>query len=163
MGKLFIQTMPSEEEVHATVNELSPVASGSIVYTNLLFMKAATENEIHVDEILGKYGLSSGRYMLLFVLRGAPEGLMPSELAHEVGVTQATISGLISNLEKNEWIARSVHPKDGRAFAIKLTAKGHDVLNEIFPQWQTLTENFWNRLSPEEMKQMNQMLVKLIK
>ena len=125
-------------------------------------MKVAAELEMSLDNILSQYNLSSGRYTLLYVLKGAPNGLMPSELAQSVGVTQATISGLLNSLEKAGLITREVHPRDARSFMVKLTQKGDETLKEIFPKWYPLIQSFWSQFSEHETKEMNQYLHKLL-
>jgi len=122
MAKLFLTTLPSQEELHRLSCDIFPDAEPLSMYSNLLFRKVATDIEIQYDNFFSTYELSPGRFTLLMLLRKKPEGMMPSELAQSVGVTQATISGLINSLEKSELVVRESHEKDGRAFVIKLTA-----------------------------------------
>ncbi len=100
MAKLFIQNLPSKEEHHTVVARLHENADAAALYSNLLFVKVATDLENHLDSFLAPYNLSSGRFTILYLLSDTPEGIIPSELSNRVGVTQATISGLISGLEK---------------------------------------------------------------
>lgn len=162
MAKLFIQDIPSQEEVQASVQSLNSAADSAALYSNLLFMKVASEIENSLDGLLAKYNLSSGRFMLLFMLRNSPAGLRPSELASQVGVTQATISGLINSLEKAELVVREGHQSDGRSFVIKLAGKGEQLIQEIFPQWYPRVSNFWNVISEQEKGSMNDLLAKMI-
>lgn len=162
MAKLYIQSIPTEQEVQSSVQSLNATADVATLYTNLLFMKVAAEVESNLDTLLSKYNLSSGRFMLLFVLRNAPQGLRPSELSQEVGVTQATISGLINNLEKSELILRETHQSDGRSFVIKLSPKGHDLIQEIFPQWYPKLEAFWKVVGSGEKTELNGILHKML-
>lgn len=162
MAKLYIQSLPNEEELKQSVIALNPNADATILYSNLLFMKVAAEIESNLDALLSKYSLSSGRFMLLFVLRNAPEGMRPSELSQAVGVTQATISGLINNLEKSELILRETHQSDGRSFVIKLSQKGQDLIQEIFPQWYPKLSAFWSVVGESEKSDLNNVLQKMI-
>lgn len=164
MAKLFIQDIPSREEVHTSLTTL-PVAAepdSMAVYSNLLFLKVASEIENSLDSLLSKYNLSSGRFMLLFMLRNAPAGLRPSELANQVGVTQATISGLINSLEKAELVVREGHQSDGRSFVIRLSPKGEQAIQDIFPQWYPRIVNFWNVVSSDEKVTLNGLMEKMI-
>lgn len=162
MAKLFIQEMPSRDEVQASLTDLNPSVDAMSLYSNLLFLKVASEIENSLDSLLSKYNLSSGRFMLLFILRGAPEGLRPSELALQVGVTQATISGLINSLEKAELVVREGHQSDGRSFVIKLSPKGEQMIQEIFPLWYPRVVNFWNVVTEAEKDSLNSLLGKMI-
>ncbi|MEG1455356.1 MAG: MarR family transcriptional regulator, partial [Comamonas sp.] len=46
-------------------------------------------------QVLSGYGLSEGRFVLLFLLEAASAGLAPRELAEQAGVTRATVTGLL--------------------------------------------------------------------
>jgi len=161
MGKLFIQTIPTEEQVQESINRVHEGVDATPVFLNVLFMKVATDMENYTDQILAPYSLSSGRFMLLFLLRDAPQGMIPSEISQQVGVTQATVSGLINGLEKQELVKRETHEKDGRSFVIKLTEKGDNLLREIFPLWNPKMTDFWMQFSPEERQLMKQLFGKM--
>ncbi|WP_413558661.1 MarR family winged helix-turn-helix transcriptional regulator [Bdellovibrio sp. HCB209] len=161
MAKLFIQTIPSQEELQQNAAELCPTADTASLYTHLLFRKVATDLESKFDNFFAKWNLSPGRYTLLMILRKAEGGLMPSEIAQKVGVTQATISGLINSLEKAQLVARTTHEKDGRSFVIKLTEKGEGVLREIAPGWYTGLTNFFGQFNEQEQKMLNEILAKM--
>lgn len=155
MAKLFLTTLPSQEELHASACQVYPDAEPLTVYTNLLFRKVSTDIEIYYDNFFSKYDLSPGRFTLLMLLKKNPGGMMPSELAQKVGVTQATISGLINSLEKSELVARETHEKDGRAFVIKLTPKGHGLIAKIAPDWYPRMQKFWGQFTSEEKAMLN--------
>ncbi|MEN0057352.1 MAG: MarR family transcriptional regulator [Bdellovibrio sp.] len=150
MAKLFIQTLPSQEEIQQSVSQIQPNADTWALHSHLMLMKVATEFENHFDTFLAPFNLSSGRFTLLLMLNREPGGLMPSELSQRVGVTQATISGLLNGLEKAELLRREVHEKDGRAFVIKITEKGQNVIKDIFPRWSSHITQFWSRFPEEE-------------
>ncbi|WP_413580512.1 MarR family winged helix-turn-helix transcriptional regulator [Bdellovibrio sp. HCB288] len=165
MAKLFIQDLPTEQEIKASVENLhTEEVDTGILHANLLLMKVANELDNHFENILSKYNLSTGRFTLLYMLRNAPEGLSPSALASMAGVTQATISGLLNNMEKNELIVRETHAKDGRSFVIKLTDKGNNTLKEIFPQWYPRVKSFWDQqFNREQMLSFKATLEEMIK
>lgn len=164
MAKLFIQDIPTKDEVQSSLATLpgSTNIDSMSMYTNLLFMKVASEIENSLDSLLSKYNLSSGRFMLLFVLRGAQGGMRPSELSQQVGVTQATISGLINGLEKAELVVREGHQSDGRSFVIKLAPKGEQLIQEIFPQWSPRVTGLWGAISDAEKALLNGLLDRLM-
>ncbi len=162
MAKLYLQNLPSQEEIQARVQGLGAEVDVQPLYSNMLFMKVAAELETHFDALLSDYGLSSGRFTLLILLRNHPEGLKPSELALQLGVTQATISGLLNNLEKLELVSRQTHQSDGRAFVIKLTQKGHETIQDIFPKWYPRLKAFWSVVNGEEKENLNGLLGRMI-
>ena len=163
MAKLFIQSLPSPEELETSLGRMHQGSDSWAMYSNLLFMKVATELENNFDSFLAPHNLSSGRFTLLYILNDAEAGLMPSELSQQVGVTQATISGLINGLEKAELVKREMHEKDGRSFVIKLTEKGQALIRELIPQWIPNVSRFWGKFEGEERTAISQILEKMVK
>lgn len=164
MAKLFIQELPTREELKKSAEELhgGDSVDAGVLHSNLLFMKVATELEMKLDSLLAEYNLSSGRFTLLFLLRNTPEGMMPSVLAQKVGVTQATISGLLNSLEKASLIVRETHQRDGRSFVIKLTEKGDQTIKEIFPRWYPNIQAFWGQFAEDEKSNLDKLLERMI-
>jgi DNA-binding MarR family transcriptional regulator len=63
-------------------------------------------------------------YGVLYALSAAADGLRMSDLCHDVLLTQAGISRLVSRLEKRDLVERHDDPDDARAQRIRLTARG---------------------------------------
>lgn len=163
MAKLFIQELPTHEQLQNSISRLHQDSDPWVLYTNLQFHKVATELENQFDNFLAPYNLSSGRFTLLYILNDNPAGIIPSELSNRVGVTQATISGLINSLEKAELVKREMHAKDGRSFVIKLTEKGEALIRELIPQWVPRMSSFWGQFSTEERPVVSSILEKMMK
>lgn len=114
-----------------------------------------------MDNLFSKHSMSFGRFNILLELEKSAQGLMPSELAERCKVTQATISGLLNGLEKNQIIFRQAHQNDGRAYVIKLTEKGQKLFEEIRPEFFNKIEQIFKSLENSEITQFNSMLLKL--
>lgn len=78
-----------------------------------------------------RFGLSAGRYRLLADLEDADGEKSPSQLAASMGVTRATISGLIDGLEQQGLVVRRASAEDGRAVVVVLTARGVQKLRDM--------------------------------
>ncbi|WII73593.1 MarR family transcriptional regulator [Bdellovibrio sp. 22V] len=164
MAKLFFTEIPSREELQKNAALLYPDLDHLTLYSHILFRKVTTDLEINLDAFFSQYSLSSGRFALMLLLqRHTPQGLMPSEMAQKVGVTQATISGLINSLEKADIVKRTTHEKDGRSFVILLTEKGHEVCNKIQPLYHERISHFWSEFSNAEKEQINSVFERMIK
>lgn len=163
MAKLFIQTMPTEEEFRNSATRWDFEADVDALYTNFLFSKVASEIEKGMENYLAPHNLSSGRFTILAILNEESEGLMPSDLSNRTGVTQATMSGLIASLEKAELVRREAHKSDARSSIIKITEKGEGVLKQIFPQWSPQVSAFWKVLTPEERVSLTGILEKIVR
>ena len=60
------------------------------------------------------FGLSEGRFIVLFLLDSVPRGVAPNKLAEQAGVTPATMTGLIDGLERDNLVNRQADPDDRR-------------------------------------------------
>lgn len=58
-----------------------------------------------------------------------------SELAEQLQVTKANITGMIGRLEKNGYVQRSENEDDYRVKILSLTDKGKDFVNEKRPEF----------------------------
>jgi DNA-binding MarR family transcriptional regulator len=57
------------------------------------------------------------------------EGLRPTELAEQLGLSKQTVNGLIREFETKGYIRLDADPDDGRAKRITLTERGLDLGN----------------------------------
>ena len=86
---------------------------------------------------LERYGLSEGKFFVLCYLM--TQGLMehqasgPSDIAEHLGVTRATITGLLDGLERDDFLERRHDNRDRRALTIHMTEKARRVLEEFMP------------------------------
>jgi DNA-binding MarR family transcriptional regulator len=82
-----------------------------------------------------RHGLSPGRYSVLMELYQAPAGLAPSALAQRIGVTRATVTGLIEGLSREGMV--TLEASDGgdrRRKDVRLSARGRRVLERLLPE-----------------------------
>jgi DNA-binding MarR family transcriptional regulator len=103
---------------------------------------AAAQDLLRVaKKVLGAFGesfalsgLSPGRYAVLMALFARDEALAPSAIAERLGVTRATVTGLIFGLASDGLIAYvAAGAGDRRRKAVALTAKGRRLLGAVVP------------------------------
>lgn len=163
MAKLFFTQVPTVDEIQNYIsNSGAPSADGVSINSYLVMRKLQAELEDSLDCYFSDYNLSSGRFIILQLLYDSPQGLMPSDLAEKVGVTQATISGLINNLSKANLLERQQHHQDGRAFVIKLTEQGRELISKIQPDFFAKISSLMQTLTTEEQKLLNSISNKLL-
>ncbi len=103
------------------------------------------------EKMLGTYGLSQGRFLILVILNRTPKApLTPSGLAKNLGVTRATMTGLVNGLEKDELITRQADPVDKRKQHIQLTARGIHRLESILPDYYTRVNGLMQGLTLDQ-------------
>ncbi len=85
----------------------------------------------------------------------------PSELADHLGVTSATMTGLLDGLERDGLIARVDHPEDRRRMKVLLTTAGKRCLDQILPDHFRRIAALMGNFSAGERRQLNQLLRKV--
>lgn len=111
--------------------------------------------------LLAPHGLSEGRFVLLFLLDAAPDGLAPNMLAERAGVTRATVTGLLDGLEREGLVARHAEASDRRALRIRLTRKGQQIAHQVFAQHSHWIAGLYGGLSASERQQLATLLDKV--
>lgn len=114
---------------HATLSHIDPAAL------------AAAQDLLRVSKRMlgafgaafGAFGLSPGRYAVLMALDVRRPSLTPSEIADHLGVTRATITGLIDGLVRDGLVARAPEGADRRSKSIALTGKGDALIDAVVP------------------------------
>lgn len=155
MSKLYFQEVPEIDVLNESFAKVYPTVDGQSLHLYMLIRKFSTNLDISLDSYFSQYNLSVGRFTLLILLSFNPEGLMPSDLSHRVGVTQATISGLINSLEKAGLVTRQSHEKDGRAYVIKLTPQGLELVQKISPEYFARIKEFTDSFNGDEKTQLS--------
>lgn len=111
--------------------------------------------------LLAPHGLSEGRFVLLFLLDGAPGGLAPAVLAQQAGVSRATVTGLLDGLEREGLVARQADASDRRALRISLTPRGQQVAQAVFAQHGRWIASLFGPLDAAERTQLARLLDKV--
>ncbi len=93
----------------------------------LLFLvhKAQHRLTTHLKSEYRKGGVtvSPPQSLILLLLRDENMQSM-SDLSEKLSIDNSAITGLVDRLEKDGFVAREKHPKDRRAFLIRVTRKG---------------------------------------
>ena len=114
------------------------------------------------ETVLGQYGLSQGRFLVLIVMNRTPqEAINPSFLAEKLGVTRATVTGLLDGLETGKFIERIADSQDRRRIGIRLTPEGRQVLGNLLPDYYRIMARLTAGLSENERQTMLSLLTKI--
>lgn len=82
-------------------------------------------------QVLKSEDLSSTQYNVLRILRGAPEGLLCSEVAARMISRDPDITRLLNRLEKRGLIARCRQDRDRRMVLARITERGRAILERL--------------------------------
>ena len=159
---LLLRDLPRYEMLQEK-SKRYPELDASAVEATLVLLRVASDVFEGMGAHLARHELSQGRFMVLVLLdrheRG--EGVSPSEIAEQLGVTRATVTGLLDGLEKEALISRQTHPEDRRAFCIELTPKGRQFLATLLPGHYRRIAGLMAHLNPAEQKQLVKLLSKV--
>jgi DNA-binding MarR family transcriptional regulator len=99
------------------------------------------------ERIARRSGLTPQRYLLLLMVKGAPDGSEQStvtELAERLQLAQSTVTELVSRAEESGLIEREQSQTDARVAHLRLTEEGERRLTQAFTGLATERSNLRN-------------------
>jgi DNA-binding MarR family transcriptional regulator len=92
------------------------------------------------ERVARQSGLTPQRYLLLLMIKGAPDGTGQStvtELARRLQLAQSTVTELVSRAEESGLVEREQSGRDGRVAYLRLTPEGERRLERSFTGLET--------------------------
>lgn len=92
------------------------------------------------EQISRAYGLTPQRYLLLLMIKGAPDRSQRSTvtaLAERLQLAQSTVTELVMRAEEIGLVEREASPMDARVAHLRLTAEGERRLQQSFTHLAT--------------------------
>lgn len=149
-----------EQKHHALLGEMkrrnSPSSGELKTCFEILSLAAAIDRDC--AHRLAPHKLSEGKFVLLFLLQNAPDGLSPHMLSDRAGVTRATITGLLDGLERDGFVKRHADLQDRRKLTIQLTPEGAQLAQLLFDEHTTWIASLMSDLSPGEQQLLSTLL-----
>ncbi len=105
--------------------------------------------EMNVRKLAGQSGLTPSQLIILQIV-GKLENAMPSQIAREASLTQATVTTLIDKLERRSLVKRRKDEQDKRRVIIDLTEFGQQTLSIAPDLLQDQFSSRFNQLAPWE-------------
>lgn len=126
-------------------------------YGPLLELLRTADNLWNVSrQLFDRWDLSPSQFNILNLLRGSAEGLTQVELSRALIMHRSNVTGLIDRLEKRKLVARQANPNDRRAWRVRLTAAGEQLIGKILPEYHRLAEEVWGGIPVRRAEQMAQ-------
>ncbi|MCA9690241.1 MAG: MarR family transcriptional regulator, partial [Myxococcales bacterium] len=98
------------------------------------FLRVAKRSLATFGDAFAAHDLSPGRYAVLMALARADGQLSPSTLASQIGVTRATVTGLVDGLARDGLVLRTeATAGDRRRKGLQLSASGRARLRTLLP------------------------------
>lgn len=101
------------------------------------------------DEVLVSYGLTWPQANLMRAI-AQRLGIEQRELQEQLGVTSATLTGIIDGLVERELVERRLSPHDARVKQLFLTERGQQVSAELAALLPRLERQLMDGFSPAE-------------
>ncbi|TWG07413.1 MarR family winged helix-turn-helix transcriptional regulator [Saccharopolyspora dendranthemae] len=122
---------------------------------------AALTNQRH-DEVLDDLRLSRMEFEVLSALRRAGGGLRPSQLTREMLSSGAATTKRLARLEEDGLITRNTSARDRREVDVRLTERGREVIDRVFPAQLEHERALLEPLSAEERARLGELLAKVL-
>src|SRR5712692_6272330 len=87
-----------------------------------------------LDRSVRRRGFSSAAFNVLQVLQESGGSAAPHEISDRLGVSRATVTGLLDALERRRLVRRTRHPGDRRMLRIEITGRAGTLLTEMLPE-----------------------------
>lgn len=169
MPLLMLKDLPRYEcllEASREFPDLDP--SATEVFLHLV--RAGDEAFRIAESHLAQHDISQGRFGVLMALAcnrrragdEATQPLTPAELAERMGVTRATITGLVDTLERAGLVTRTPHHEDRRMMSVELTSRALTLLAGILPEHFRRMAWLMSPLSETERKTLVRLLTKVL-
>ena len=129
------------------------------VTAGLLRMGTALRSHAWEGAALAGLTPTQGEILTLLLMRGVPMRL--GEIAEDAALTSATVSEAVSTLENKGLVEKRRDANDGRALALRLTARGKTAAKKA-SQWPNFLTSASDSLGEKEGAQLYRSLVKMI-
>lgn len=104
------------------------------------------------NKIYAKYGLTSGQFAVLEALYHKGD-LSVGEVQEKILTTSGTIPVIVRNLEKEGLLEKTNDEKDKRRFILRITKKGRDLMDLVYPENEAVIVSMISTWSKEEQEQ----------
>lgn len=117
--------------------------------------------EKEVADYLRGYDLTLAKFNSLLIIKhvGSKQGISQIEIGKRLIVTASNMTRLIDNLIKEGYVIRSRHKTDRRINLIKITKKGRQKLENIWPGYLEQIKKMVNKIEKKKQKALAKILL----
>ncbi|MNK07383.1 Transcriptional repressor MprA [compost metagenome] len=155
-----LKKLPREETIKMIAEKFGNLEPKCIEASIILY-KFMGDYERAMEEHFQKYHLSDGRFMVLITLLKSEEPMKATDIANELGVSRATMTGLLDGLTRDGYIAKKDCKNDRRICFLSLTDKAKKQIDEMLPAHFKSVADFFGCLSKQETTDLKKIITKL--
>lgn len=161
-----MKDIPSYEYLVEAAKDI-PGMDAFATHTCLMIAHAFDEMQKLKNAQFTQAGITKGRFMLMLSLYKLPKSnehmaRTPADLADDLQVARATITGLVDSLEKDGYVSRERCECDRRNVYICLTQAGKAYMDNFLPNHSRLVVELMRGLSKAEQETLVHLLQKLV-
>ena len=118
--------------------------------------------EKQISDYLRPFNLSPTKFNALMIIKhqGGTKGLRQVEIVKRLIATPSNITRLIDRISKEGLVERFAQEGDRRVNLVKITKKGSDLLNKVWPGYCEITEQIAAVLKNSELNDLSGLLLK---
>ena len=150
--------MDKEARLHGTTMAEHPQALR--LWLRMLTCTQLVETQVRVA-LRESFTTTLPRFDLLAQLERVPEGMKMKDLSRRMMVTGGNITGITDQLVTEGLVQRVAVPDDGRAFRVKLTAKGRKQFGAMARAHEDWIVQAFGSLSDKEVSTLHRLLGKV--
>ncbi len=134
-----------------------------VLSVGMRLRRIAAISQQRLDDIVKAHGFKLfGDYQIMATVRRSPTVLQPNELAQQLRLTRAGVTGRLDRLEADGLIKREPHADDRRRLTIRLTALGRRRVDAAFRSVQTSDREFLATLTDIEVRNLSDLLRRVV-
>ncbi len=108
-----------------------------------------------ISEEVSQYKLTKPQMDVLVILKYSDqESVTTTELAEELFVSKANITGIVTRLENANLIQKVTDPNDTRSKKITVTEEGEALIEKVIPRYFSMGVEAFSNLSQEEKEKL---------
>jgi DNA-binding MarR family transcriptional regulator len=114
-------------------------------------------DQLHAGVVAAGYDDLNAAHVALWRYPGL-DGLRPSQLADQLGITKQSVNDLLGHLERHGYLERVPDSADGRVRMIRLTSKGLQLEQTIYAEARAAQMRIAEILGPRRFAQLHSSL-----
>ena len=99
--------------------------------------------------------------VLMILSRGSEKKFKQHDISELLLVSRANVTGLVKTLVRKRLVKREADPKDRRAWLVKITEKGKDLLEAYLPRHYEEIYRIFSGFKASEKKELSRLFYKL--
>lgn len=118
--------------------------------------------EKEISDYLRPFDLTPAKFNAMMVIKhaGKEKGFSQIDIGRRLIVTASNMTRLLDKLEKEGFIERFAREGDRRVNLIKISKKGSDILDKVWPGYHNRILDIANSINSGDLKRISGLLVK---